>query len=261
MRRIVVVGWITGLVLAATACSWAGLFSVSDKEQRDVGQQAAREIEKKVKIVGEGVKAPRIHGKPIDAIVRDVGFDMVRAAGDKGKKWNFSFKIIQNKQVNAFALPGGPIYIYSGMLDALKVNARNYNNGINMLAAVLGHEATHVLDEHWAEQYEKDMEMGIGLALILGATGASKSARQVAGVLQFAQSQKYSRKDEYGADDGGIELLDKSGKYDPRGMVDMLKMLDKVAGDTPNSMVWLSSHPQTEDRITRAEKNVAALDH
>lgn len=251
-----IVGTIACLLLCSTM-SWAGLFSVSISEQKKLGAQAAQEIEKKEKIVGRDVEAPRIHGRGIDEIVREVGNDLVAAVGTT--PWEFSFKVIHNKEINAFAVPGGYIYIYTGLLQSLKMDAGDYQQGLNMLAGVLGHEIIHVTEQHWAKQYKKDMERGVGLALILGATGASKSARQIAGIMNYAQSQKYSRKDEYKADEGAINLAHKSGKYDPQGTVDMLRVLDKAGRDTPKAMVWLSSHPLTRDRIARAEKKVAEI--
>jgi len=237
----------------------AGVFSVSVEEQKKLGAEAAREIEKKSTIVGKDVKAPLIRGKPIDEIVAEIGEDLARQTGQYDK-WNFSFKVIKDDQINAFALPGGYIYVYTGLLKALKVEAdHDLIKGRDMLAAVLGHEITHVTEQHWAKQYESDMKRQVGLAIVLGATGANDTWQQIAGILNYAQSQKYSRKDEFRADDGGINLMHKTGKYDPQAMVDMLKMLDKVAGDVPSYMVWLSSHPETSDRIKRAEKNVAKL--
>ncbi|PIU67431.1 MAG: hypothetical protein COS85_00755 [Armatimonadetes bacterium CG07_land_8_20_14_0_80_59_28] len=252
--------WVFLFAFLLSVPSWAGLFDVSVKKQKELGADAAREIDKKSTIVGEDVKAPLIKGKPIDQIVRGIGEDLARATGEYDK-WDFTFKIIKDDQINAFALPGGYIYVYTGLLQSLKVEAdHNLLKGRDMLAGVIGHEITHVTGQHWAKQYESDMKRSVGLAVILGATGASDAVQTVAGILNYSQSQKYSRKDEYRADDGGIKLMDKSGKYNPQGMVDMLKMLDKASEDTPSYMVWLSSHPETDDRIKRAQTNVNKLD-
>lgn len=260
MRRSLIATWIMGLVVAASMTCHAGLFSVSVSEQKKVGAQAAQEIERKSVIVGRDVQAPRnIGGRSVDEIVSEVGNNIVSLLGPN--PWSFTFKIIQNKEVNAFALPGGPVYVYTGLLKALKLESDSPREAINMLAGVLGHEITHVTGQHWAQQYKKDQERGLGLAIILGATGASKSTQQIAGILNFAQSQKYSRKDEYRADDGGIKLLNDGRRfgYDPQGVVDMLRVLDKISQDTPKAMVWLSDHPSTVDRIKRAEKKVSDL--
>jgi len=238
----------------------AGLFDVSINDQKKIGAQAASQIESKAVIVGRnGNTYGNIGGKSVDVIVAEVGNNLVSVLGSN--PWNFSFKVIQNKEVNAFALPGGPIYVYTGLLSAFKLESSNPSEGINMLAGVLGHEMIHVTNQHWAKQYKKDQERGLGLAIILGATGASNSVQQVAGILNFVQAQKYSRADEYQADDGSVRLLNQARGfgYDPQGVVDMLQVLDKVSQGTPQSLSWLSDHPSAVDRIKRAEKNVAEL--
>lgn len=260
MRQRMTATWIIGLVCVASVACYAGLFDVSISEQKRLGAQAAQEIERQNLIVGRDVRAPRNYrGRAPDEIVADVGRDLVSVL--HSNPWDFSFKVIQNDQVNAFALPGGHIYVYTGLLKSLRMDSEGSQASINMLAAVLGHEMTHVIGQHWAKQYKKDAQRGAGLSIILGATGANRTVQQMASVFHYAQSQKYSRSDEYKADAGGINLLNDARRfgYRPEAMVDMLKVLDRAGGSTSRGMVWLSDHPSTVDRIKRTEKRVAVI--
>lgn len=239
--------WVFGVVVLAMASasrSRAGLdpFNVTAEDERKVGEQAARDIERKARILPPSDRRARI--------VASVGRKLVEASGQT--QFKFEFKVIEDKTVNAFALPGGFIYIYTGMQEII-------GRDVDRLAGVLGHETTHVTHHHWAKQYEKDMKLRFGVGVLLGATEASKFWRMVANVGTFAMEQKYSRKDEYDADDGGIDLMYKAG-YDPDGMVELLEGLAKVGGETPKLLQWTSTHPPTKERIERAEKKAAEVE-
>ncbi len=260
MRQRMTATWIIGLVCVASVACYAGLFDVSISEQKKLGAQAAQEIESKSIIVGRDVRSSRYYGgRGLDEIVADVGYDLVSVL--HSNPWDFSFKVIQNDQVNAFALPGGHIYVFTGLLKSIRLDSSGSQAAFNMLAAVLGHEMTHVIGQHWAKQYKKDARRGAGLSIILGATGANRTVQQMTSVFHYAQSQKYSRSDEYKADAGGINLLNDARRFGfrPEAMVDMLKVLDRASGSTSRGMVWLSDHPSTMDRIKRAEKQVTVL--
>src|SRR5438445_7648363 len=161
----------------------------------------------------------------------------------------WSYEIVDDASVNAFALPGGPIFITRGILGHLNTEAE--------LAAVLGHETGHVAARHSANQMSKQQvaQLGLGIGSILSPAVASAS--QVAGAGLQLLFLKYSRDDETQADELGFRYMTKVG-YDPRQMVPLFEMLDGVskaagAGKTPE---WLQTHPDPGNRLQATEQRL-----
>lgn len=216
------------------------LFRPSQSDQREVGQKGAQEVAKQYKIIG---------GAPSER-VKNVGAKLVAALPESERKtWNFQFNVIDSKEVNAFALPGGPIYIFTGLLSKLTND--------DELAAVMGHEMTHVYDEHWANQVAASQERVAGLSILLGATKASDAAYTAAGVVNSLVDLRYSRKEEDEADEGGLNLMVKAG-YDPQGMLQLFKVLQE-AGGSGGMPEFLMDHPLTKDRIRHTEERIAKM--
>ena len=147
---LAVMAWSANVALAD------GLFAVSADEERKVGAQAAREVESKERVVG-GAFARR---------VRRIGERLVR--GIENRQFDYSFKVIDNEQVNAFALPGGYVYVYTGLQKAARTDEE--------LAAVLAHEIIHAEQHHWARAYERSQERQalLGIALSLFKVGVNR---------------------------------------------------------------------------------------
>jgi predicted Zn-dependent protease len=229
-------------VAGVTGCSKSkDLFRPSDSQQKEVGAKAAEQVAKEYKIIG---------GAPKDR-VQAVGSRLVAALPDKERTtWNYQFNVIESKEINAFALPGGPIYIFTGLLNKLTED--------DELAGVLGHEMTHVHGEHWANQVAADQERVAGLSILLGATGASNAAYTAAGVVNSLVNLRYSRKDEDQADEGGLETMVAAG-YDPRGMLKLFKVLEE-AGGGGSTPAFLLDHPLTQDRIRHTEERIAKIE-
>jgi predicted Zn-dependent protease len=221
-----------------------GLFnfmpSVSD--QKKAGDQAAKQVLKQYKEVHDSRSKE----------FQKVGERLVGGLSPEDQKtWDYRFHVIDSKDVNAFALPGGNIFMFTGLYDRVQSE--------DALAAVTGHEMTHVRKQHWAKAYADEQKRQLGLALLLNAAHAGSSWQTAAGLFDNIVGLKYSRGEEDQADQGGLEDMTASG-YNPQGMVQMFQMLQKVAGNGGDlGGDFLSNHPLTSDRIKHTEQRIAAL--
>src|SRR5690349_21378268 len=132
-----IVAFICAMSVGLTNLSYADAFKPSKADQVKLGKQAADELRKKEKVL------PRSDSRAVK--LREVGNKILAQMDLKGQPWEFSFDVIQSKEVNAFALPGGPVFFYTGILDKIHTE--------DELAGILGHELTHVVREHWAYAY------------------------------------------------------------------------------------------------------------
>jgi predicted Zn-dependent protease len=218
--------------------SAAGLFAVSSDDERKVGAEAAREVEKKERVIG-GAFARR---------VKRIGERLVR--GMDNPQFDYSFKVIDNEQVNAFALPGGYVYVYTGLQKA----ATNDDE----LAAVLAHEIMHAERRHWARAYEKSQERRAILTVALSVFKVGDVGRLAAGVYDFSKQQRYSRQEESEADREGMILMNRAG-FDAGGMVSMLENLSQFSRSQPKLLEWTASHPPAQDRVNAARQQAQNL--
>lgn len=161
----------------------------------------------------------------------------------------YKFFVLDTQVVNAFALPGGYVYVTRGILALANSEAQ--------LASVLAHEVGHVTARHSAERYSHGVVTSLGAA-ILSAALDSNSASQAANLGSQLYLSSYSRKQESQADELGIRYLDHNG-YDPRAMAEFLNNLARYtafeaqeAGRDNVSAGYFSTHPQTEDRAAQA---------
>lgn len=172
---------------------------------------------------------------------------------------DFTFFVIDNPEINAFALPGGFIGINTGLITAAHNEAQ--------LASVIAHEAAHVLQRHIARLYASQGNTGLKTAAtILAAillSQQSAEAGQAALLTGIAASQQsainFTRTHEYEADRIGIQLLTDAG-YNPRGMVDFFEVLRRrIALTSTERMEFLRTHPLTNNRISEARNNASRL--
>lgn len=184
------------------------------------------------------------------AYVQDIGRRLAARSHRPTLEWHFS--IVDEAAVNAFALPGGYIYLTRGILAYLNDEAE--------LAGVLGHEIGHVTARHAAQQYTRAMGGTLGLLglgiFVPAARPFGQIGEQALGVLFL----KYGRDDELQADDLGAEYAAKTG-YDPGAVPEFLATLGRIeeASDSRGMPNWLSTHPQAADRVTKIQQTVAAL--
>ncbi len=188
---------------------------------------------------------------PAARMVDEVGARVVQGsnAGRSPYASSFDFHLLEDPQtINAFALPGGQIFITKGLYDRLQTEAQ--------LAGVLGHETGHVVNRHAAEHLAKGqlgamLGQAVGVATDDGQGGGQRAAMLAAMVNQVVQL-KYSRGDESESDRYGIDAMADAG-YNPRAMMQVMEVLRKAseAGNRPPE--FLSSHPLPETRLKEME--------
>ena len=175
--------------------------------------------------------------------VRNLGEELVAQSVARQSPYKFSFSVLQDrKTINAFALPGGPIFITRGLLDQLEDDGQ--------VAGVLGHEIGHVLARHSAEQMAKsELAQTLVGAVGVAATdeqGRSQSAEMTAVFVAQMMQMKYGRGDELEADQLGVRLLSEA-RYDPRALIGVMKILES-AGSGGRQPEFMSTHPDPGNR-------------
>lgn len=174
---------------------------------------------------------------------------------------DFTFFIVNNPEINAFAIPGGFIGINSGLITA----AANESQ----LASVMAHEAAHVMQRHIARLYASQGNQGVKTAAAIVAailiSQSSPEAGQAALLTGLAASRQsainFTRSNEYDADRMGIQLLS-DANYNPRGMVDFFEVLRKrIALNVTEQLEFLQTHPLTNNRISEARNNAERLEN
>ena len=204
--------------------------------ERKLGDLSFDQIKRREKIIDEPARM---------AEVRSIADRLLPAVKDAG--YEFQFHIAENTNINAFAMPGGHVVIFTGLLDAAQ--------SLEEVAGVISHELAHVTRRH-------------SLRNILGAAGVAVLVQSIVGdssgmqavILQGGQSlleQKFSRDFEREADDAGWNYL-VAADIDPRGLINFFKRLQKeeASGDSAglrNAMALLNTHPATQERIERLE--------
>ena len=178
---------------------------------------------------------------PHNKAVQGVGATLISHTIAKKSPWKFQFHLLADDEtVNAFALPGGQIFITMGLLNKLQNEAQ--------LAGVLGHEMGHVIERHTAEQMAKNQ---LGQALVIAAGSAASDQSQapymIAGFVNQMLQLRYSRKDESEADQWGIQLMMEAG-FDPREMIGVMKILKESSGGG-HSVEMFQSHPNPDLRM------------
>jgi predicted Zn-dependent protease len=164
----------------------------------------------------------------------------------------WTFRVVDDPAVNAFALPGGFVYVTRGLLAHLTNEAE--------LASVVGHEIGHVTARHTAAEMSKQQLIGLGLAA--GSMASSQvakyagAANQALGILYL----KFSRDDESQADQLGLRYMGRSN-YDPRQMSEVMRMLEQLSAAEGSGRLpeWQATHPSPENRLQRIETQIATL--
>jgi hypothetical protein len=209
------------------------------EQEIELGRQGAKEVESKLTLL------PPDH--PMSKFVAALGMKLADHA--PGFRFPYTFRVVREDSVNAFALPGGPIYVHTGLIEAATESE---------LAGVLGHEIAHVVMRHSTRQASRQMRAQLPLAIIGGALG--RGVGGLAGSLaqmgiSFASGSvfmKYSRDAETEADMVGAQIVHDAG-YDPRAIVSFFNKLKEKSG-TSRVPQFLSSHPDPGNRaeeITR----------
>ena len=179
----------------------------------------------------------------LQAFVEEVGNRVAARSVAAGTGYQFSFHLLRDPQtVNAFALPGGPIFITRGLLERLGNEAQ--------LAGVLGHEIGHVVGRHSAERIAKSQLAQQLVGAVGVATsddyGPDRQAQAIAGVVSQMMQLRYGRSDELQSDTLGVRLMAEAG-YDPRELLEVMRVL-KESGGGGGQPEFMSSHPDPGNR-------------
>jgi len=231
------------LLLTPQAAEAGGLFAAPNaSDQKKVGEEAAQQVLKK-------------YHEVFDARARHfntIGQRLVNALPPSDRNtWDFKFHVLESSEVNAFALPGGNMFMFTGLYKLLSTD--------DAMAAVTGHEMTHVRKQHWAQASAKAQERQAGIGILLGIFHAGRAAQTLAGLADSAIGLKFSRGEEDQADEGGLQNLVAAG-YNPEGMIQLFNALAKVSGNGRSlGGDFLSDHPLTSDRIKHAQQRIAAM--
>ena len=222
------------LFVLAAASGVAAFTLVSVEQEVQLGQQAQAEITKQMPVVRDG---------QLDRYIDSIGQRL--AANATGPKYPYSFDVVNYRELNAFALPGGPIWVHRGTIAAAKTEAQ--------LAGVMAHEVAHIAERHAAKQISKGI-VANGLLGLLGAVlddgGKGEAAARI-GASVVAQSvfMKFSRDDEREADRVGAQIMERAG-WDPHGLAEFMQVLQAEQKRSPGSVAtFFSSHPSPAGRV------------
>jgi predicted Zn-dependent protease len=226
------------ILLAAMGCAAC---SVSNDQETKMGQDQAAQVDSQLPILNDAA---------ITDYVSSLGKSIASKTSRADLDWHFA--VVNTDVVNAFALPGGFVYVNRGVI----ARARNESE----LAAVMGHEIEHVVRRHSVSQMEKAQGANLGVALACHFTNicnhaAGRAAIQVGGAAMFA---RFSRADETQADSGGFQNELRAG-LDPHGMLSFFEQLMADEKSQPGLLQWFSDHPGTADRVTDVKRWLATV--
>ncbi|RPI82028.1 MAG: M48 family peptidase [Chloroflexi bacterium] len=190
------------------------------------------------------------------ALVDQIGFSIVENSPARTSPYQFDFHLLDDNQtINAFALPGGQVFITRALFDRLETE--------DQLAGVLGHEIGHVVGRHSAEQIAKSkLTEGLAGAAVIATydpeNPSSAGAAQIAMVIGQLVNMKYGREDELESDFLGVCFIADTG-YDPSEMIGVMEVLAEASqGQAPPE--FFSTHPNPENRIGRIQEAIQNLD-
>ena len=227
------------IVLAMALCACG----ISQADEVAMGAEYAEQVNAELTLITDPEVLRYLHL---------LGDSLARLADERGFVWRFH--LVDTKEVNAFAIPGGWIYITRGLVQRL--------TEMDQLANVLGHEISHVTRRHSVEQMEKIQRanLGISLACILTGVCESAAARAAIEVGGTAVLASYTRDDEREADEDAVRLAVRAGIH-PNGMLEVLDTLLAERERSPAALdAWFSTHPTEEERIARVSSLIAQID-
>lgn len=214
---------------------------ISTSEEKQLGMQLSDQIQKESK---------EIEDKNIAGYIQAIGQKLVSVSQKPGDP--YTFHVLLDPSVNAFAIPGGHLYVNTGLIEAAGSEAE--------VAAVIGHELGHAESRHPTENMSRALGAQIVAGLILGKEpGALQQA--AAGLIANGGLSAYSRSAEREADSIAVYLLNRAG-YDPNAMVTFFEKLleiEKQRGGGSIGISLFSSHPDTVERIDNSRKTIASF--
>ncbi len=227
-----------GFVALAITLAACGTPSIEDEET--LGRRAVAEVRQNVLV---------LHDDVVESYVDAIGQTLVHGAGPQ--PYEYTFTVVQDEELNAFATFGGNIFVHTGMI----LRVRN----VSELAGVLGHEIGHVVHRHMADNYRRAKQAGmLRNAAVIGSAIGGINPGAVDLLTQFGTIgllNTFTREAETQADEFAVELLPRAG-YDPDGIVSMFETL--TANKQRRPAKFFSSHPASEDRTNATKALIAA---
>ncbi|HVX38738.1 MAG TPA: M48 family metalloprotease [Gemmatimonadaceae bacterium] len=228
--------------LPALAALAAGC-AVSHADEIAMGAEYAAQLEREL---------PLVHDPAIEGYLNVLGDSIGRPADARGLTWHFY--VVNMNDVNAFAVPGGYVYITRGLVEHAAT--------LSQLAGAMGHEIAHVTRRHAVKQLERVQRANAGVTIACVLTGVCGSdvaqvAVQVGGTAVLA---RYSREDEAEADDDAVTNVVRAG-ISPAGIPELFEELIRERETRPDAVsAWFATHPSEESRMARTRERIAALD-
>ena len=239
VKRLFVAPLAVLFVLAFAGCASTGGSSISRDQEWQLGQQMAAQVAQQVHFVNDPVAS---------AYVRSVG-ERIHAQTPIANL-PFEFHIVDDPDVNAFAVPGGHIYINRGLIGAA--------NKADELAGVMAHEISHVVARHVIKQAEQQQTIGVIGGILLGQNPGVLQ-QLAAEIVTGSAMARFSRADEKEADDLGLKFMTAAG-FNPRGMLDMFVTLQSMEKSRPSSVArFFMDHPMTQDRINDIQGRIGSM--
>ncbi|CAN5167854.1 M48 family metallopeptidase [soil metagenome] len=224
-------------VITAAGCD------VPQEQEVSLGADAASEI---------NAQLPLIEDPYIKHYVQRLGQDIADQTERRDLTWHFH--VVDSPQINAFALPGGYVYVNRGLIEATR--------SVTELAGVLGHEIGHIVQRHSIDQMQKHAGAGLGISVLCSVTNVCESeigqaALQIGGSFVLA---RYSRRDEFEADSEAVVNVMRAGIH-PIGVPRVFERFMEAREVAPSQLEnWFASHPLEEARIDAAREMIAQLD-
>jgi Zn-dependent protease with chaperone function len=218
-----------------------GFDMFSTQEEVQAGQQASDQVRKQLPLLPDS--------SPVTQYVQRLGAQL--AAHAPGEKWPYSFHVVNQKEINAFALPGGPVYVNLGTIQAADNEAE--------LAGVMAHEISHVVQRHGTRAASKQMMAQLPLALLGGLMGRGALSQMAQLGISFGVGSyflKNSRQAESEADLLGTDIMYDTG-FNPHAMADFFEKIEKEGGTSGPQ--FLSDHPNPGNRREAVTKEVNTL--
>ena len=183
-------------------------------------------------------------------LVKKVGQGIIQNTEAKNSPYQFDFHVLADPEtINAFAVPGGQIFITMGLLKRLKTEEQ--------LAGVLGHEIGHVIGRHSAQQMAKqELVSGLAGAATVGMSNGGYNDGAMAQYVANLMNLKYGRDDELEADDFGVKYMVATGR-NPESMIEVMKILEAASGGGDRPAEFSSTHPSPENRIVKIKEAMA----
>ena len=234
MKRIVATA---ALALTLGACG------VSTQQEVQMGQQYAAQVDQQL---------PIINDPEINRYVNVLGDSVAKLADTRNLEW--TFRVVDSPEVNAFAIPGGFIYVNRGLIE----RAQN----MSQLAGALGHEIGHVTRRHSIQQMQKQQgaQLGLGVACVLTRVCNSQAGSAAVNLGATALFAKFSRNDEAEADAEGVKNTVRAG-ISPEGIPELFQILIDERKSNPSAVeAWFATHPLEEDRIQATRAQIATYD-